>query len=227
VVSPHLDDAVLGCGDHIAAHPGAFVLTIFAGAPRLDGPATDWDAAAGFSGGAAAMAARRCEDREALARLGARPIWLDFLDGQYGRSPRPRAIVPRLRNVIACHRPARVVVPLGLWHRDHRVAHTACRALISLYPQLEWCAYADAIYRRFEDSGLMTRLAELEAVGLRPRALRRIRAASPRKRASIACYRSQLRALASPGRPGWMDALRPEWLWTLQPWSGERPGVVC
>ena len=31
IVSPHLDDAVLGCGNFMAAHPGAVVVTVFAG----------------------------------------------------------------------------------------------------------------------------------------------------------------------------------------------------
>ena len=32
VLSPHLDDAVLGCGRLMAAHPGATVVTVYAGA---------------------------------------------------------------------------------------------------------------------------------------------------------------------------------------------------
>ena len=31
IVSPHLDDAVLGCGNFMAAHPGVVVVTVFAG----------------------------------------------------------------------------------------------------------------------------------------------------------------------------------------------------
>ena len=42
VVSPHLDDAVLGCGRFLAVHPGATVVTVFAGNPpqypRADAP---------------------------------------------------------------------------------------------------------------------------------------------------------------------------------------------
>ena len=33
IVSPHLDDAVLGCANFMAAHRGATVVTVFAGNP--------------------------------------------------------------------------------------------------------------------------------------------------------------------------------------------------
>ena len=33
VVSPHLDDAVLGCARFLSAHAGATVVTVFAGNP--------------------------------------------------------------------------------------------------------------------------------------------------------------------------------------------------
>ena len=49
VLSPHLDDAVFGCGELIARCPGAIVLTLLAGAPEGFNVLTEWDAASGFT----------------------------------------------------------------------------------------------------------------------------------------------------------------------------------
>ena len=215
IVSPHLDDAVFGCGDVMADNPGARVITIFSGRPSRYDVSTDWDAAAGFAAGDDVVAARRREDRHALRILRASPTWLPFLDRQYGPAPAVDEIVAALRDVLERLRPANVIVPLGLWHDDHRLAHAVCRRLIPVWPAIGWHAYADAIYRRFRDSGLADRLAELRAGGIRPVATGAARPASARKRASVACYGSQLRALGSPGRPGFADAFEPEWLWHL------------
>ncbi|SDE36381.1 PIG-L deacetylase family protein [Paraburkholderia lycopersici] len=86
VVSPHLDDAVLGCAGLIARCPGSIVCTVFAGEP----PApmhTQRDEASGFADAQEAVRARKREDERALAMCGATPLWLDFLDGQYGATP--------------------------------------------------------------------------------------------------------------------------------------------
>lgn len=48
ILSPHLDDAVLGCGRFMAAHPGVTVLTVYAGKPTYyPEPMTRWDRIAG------------------------------------------------------------------------------------------------------------------------------------------------------------------------------------
>ena len=76
--SPHLDDAVLSCGGRIARQTSAglpiLVVTVFAGsgrgatrAPRALAPFQD-------------IAARRREDRRALAVVAADHVWLDFPD---------------------------------------------------------------------------------------------------------------------------------------------------
>ena len=48
VVSPHLDDAVLSCGQLLAASREAIVLTVFSAGPDEGAPLTDWDRACGF-----------------------------------------------------------------------------------------------------------------------------------------------------------------------------------
>lgn len=217
IISPHLDDAVFGCGDVVADNPGARVVTIFSGRPPRRGDPTDWDAASGFAAGDDVIGRRRAEDRDALRILRATPTWLEFLDRQYGPAPEVETVVRAVGAVVERLRPANVIVPLGLWHDDHRLAHAVCRGLMRRWPSMTWLAYADAIYRRFRDSGLAERLAELRADGIRPVAVGPARPASQRKRASVACYASQLRALGSPGRPGFADALEPEWLWRLLP----------
>ncbi len=69
VVSPHLDDAVLGCATLMAAHPGATVVTVFAGRPdEYPVPTQHWDALCGFGEGDEVHVARRAEDAARLRR---------------------------------------------------------------------------------------------------------------------------------------------------------------
>jgi LmbE family N-acetylglucosaminyl deacetylase len=84
VVSPHFDDAVLGCGQLLSAHPGATVVTVFGGRPEsYPEEVTQWDASGGFETGDDVVAARRGEDRNALAVVDATSTWLEFCDHQY------------------------------------------------------------------------------------------------------------------------------------------------
>ena len=217
VVSPHLDDAVLGCGDVIAARPGTVVVTVFAGSPPPRPTPTDWDAASGFGPGEDAVARRREEDREALGVLSARPVWLPFLDAQYDAPAALDEIAERLAQAIAGAAPDAVVIPAGLWHADHRLAHEAAVAAMPRCRPVRWLAYEDAIYRVFPESGLDARRGWLRERGLDAVPLAPGPPASPLKRRSIECYRSQTRALGGPLGPGWGDALEPERYWRLRP----------
>src|SRR4051794_3926081 len=109
VVSPHLDDAVLGCGQLMAQWPGATVITVFAGNPAAyPTPQREWDRQSGFAPGDDVMAARRVEDAKALAVLDATPQHLDFVEYTYnpGDKPvRPAVIAPSLRDAIAALEP--------------------------------------------------------------------------------------------------------------------------
>jgi LmbE family N-acetylglucosaminyl deacetylase len=88
VLSPHLDDGVLSLGAAIAeaSSGGAEVriVTVFAYDPQANGSAGAWDAACGFHSAAEAAQARRAEDAESCARVGAEPVWLPFADEEYG-----------------------------------------------------------------------------------------------------------------------------------------------
>ena len=59
------------------------VLTVFAGLPESRTPAGKWDTRAGFGTEGEAARARRLEDREACAILGADHAWLPFSEGPY------------------------------------------------------------------------------------------------------------------------------------------------
>ncbi len=83
IVSPHLDDAVMSCGELIASSR-SMVVTVFAGEPP-EAAHTEWDARCGLQNSSAAIRTRRAEDREAVARL-----------GRHRRAPAvPRRPVPR------------------------------------------------------------------------------------------------------------------------------------
>jgi LmbE family N-acetylglucosaminyl deacetylase len=220
VVSPHLDDAVFGCGDAVRSRPGSLVVTVFAGGPQSWTTPTSWDAAAGFGPGVDAISRRRKEDRDALALLGADPVWLPFWDSQYGRTPRKADVTAALAEALTCFDPDVVLIPFGLWQSDHRLVHEAAVALLPDNRRRRWFAYEDAIYRRFSDAGLEDRRAELGARGIATVPVASSGPASAVKRQSLKCYRSQLRALSTWGRPGAADALEPERHWALVPVGG-------
>jgi LmbE family N-acetylglucosaminyl deacetylase len=216
VISPHCDDAVFGCAELLARRPGAVVVTVFAGRPPAGQPLTPWDARAGFGERDDVMTARRAEDRAALAVLRARPRWLSFRDAQYGGPLDARAVVDDLTDAIVASRPETVAIPLGLFHEDHRTTHEAALRVARRRPDIDWVLYADALYRRIP--GLVERrLATLRDAGLTATPLpQRGRGHAALKRRAVRCYRSQLRALASPGMPGWGDAFARERYWRLQ-----------
>jgi LmbE family N-acetylglucosaminyl deacetylase len=83
VLSPHLDDAALGCWS-VLDDPEcpAQVVNVFAGVPPV-GTRGGWDAQCGVPDSTEMVHRRRAEDERALAVAGVAPIHLEFLDGQY------------------------------------------------------------------------------------------------------------------------------------------------
>jgi LmbE family N-acetylglucosaminyl deacetylase len=210
VVSPHLDDAVFSCGTLLAQHPGSGVVTALAGLPPDTSGVTEWDRASGFVSSTAAVAARRAEDRAGLAVLRAEPHWLDFPDSQYGGSPDAEALAAALVDVLLDTRPVSVLLPLGLFHSDHVLTHVAARLAVERVG-LPWILYEDAIYRCYP----RLREEKLESLARDGHTLSLVTvpADTPTKRAAVACYRSQLRALGTPGRPGHDDVFAEERYW--------------
>jgi LmbE family N-acetylglucosaminyl deacetylase len=229
VLSPHLDDAVLGCGHLLAAHPGATVLTVFAGAPdTYPDPMTWWDELAGFSRGDDPLDARRREDAKALDALGAKPVWLDFVEHQYlDRHDwvRPAAIVDELEAAVRAADPTMVVAPFGLANPDHDCTHEAALLVRERLPGLAWFCYEDTGYKHIP--GLLAwRVSRLFRAGVWPTPAAMPVAVDPAvKHAALSHYRSQLRALEAD----WQLSTKladpdPEQYWRLAPppdgWEG-------
>lgn len=213
VLSPHLDDAGFGCAALIHAHPPAVVVTAFAGRPPAGRPLTEWDAQCGFRDGDDVIAARRAEDRAALSHIGARPVWLDFLDAQYGARPRDTRLADRLREVLRRWPATTVAFPLGLFHEDHLQLHRVARSLAAdPAPGRRWICYADALYRSSQ-SRVTERLDELAEAGFAVRDLVDAPALPvDTKRAVVGRYHSQLTGLAAVGHD-LGDLTRPERYW--------------
>ena len=165
VVSPHLDDAVFGCGMLMATRADVTVVTVFAGIPAAPGIATDWDGACGFGNALEAMQSRREEDRRALAMLGAHPVWMDFLDGQYEAAHSQSDLHAGLKAIIEELRPQGIFAPAGLFHRDHDIVHATMMALYARDAEERcWWLYEEPVYRRIPGL-LQRRLSGLLADG--------------------------------------------------------------
>jgi LmbE family N-acetylglucosaminyl deacetylase len=219
VISPHLDDAVFSCGAWLAAHPGSTVATVFAGVPADRRQSTGWDERCGFRHAEEAMLMRRREDRQALAALQARPLWLDFCDRQYGPPPSPQQVGEALERLLRELRPAELLLPLGLFHSDHLLAHEAAACALRRVPAATVWAYEDVPYRA-QPGLLQQRLAALAQGGLRatPAPWPGDESQGPRKQRAVRAYASQLRAF---GTRGLDDVWRPERLWALDgAWAG-------
>jgi LmbE family N-acetylglucosaminyl deacetylase len=130
VVSPHLDDAAFSLGATLAgaAREGraVTVLSVFAGDPESDAPASWWDRAAGFATLGEAARARRDEDARACAELGASHVWLPFPDAAYEQEPDEDAVWAAV--AAAVNGSATVLLPGSpLVHVDHAWLHDLLR----------------------------------------------------------------------------------------------------
>jgi len=229
VVSPHLDDAVLGCAHLMAAHPGTTVVTVFSGRPdTYPDPLGRWDALSGFTAGDEVHVARQAEDVAALATLGASPVWLGFVEHAY--LPREdwlggAAVADALEAALRAAEPTAVFAPFGLGNPDHDATHDAVMLVRDRFPEPAWFLYEDTGYKHIP--GLLAwRVARLFVAGTWPTP-----AAVPvdpdpgRKQAAVDCYPSQLRALEAEWRIGAkLAAPAPEQYWRLAPpppgWEG-------
>jgi LmbE family N-acetylglucosaminyl deacetylase len=120
LLSPHLDDAVWAC--FCLLGPNTVVATAFAGIPQ--GEPGWWDVRCGITDSAAHVRARRAEDAAVLQSLGARPVHLPLLDGQYRTDdPRPGDLIDALSERVPAA--ARVVAWAGIGHPDHRIVRDA------------------------------------------------------------------------------------------------------
>ncbi len=153
VVSPHLDDAVLSCGQLIAGWDGvAVVHTVFAGCPDDTERLTAYDRQSGFVNTAEAVHERNIEDRQAAAVLGNQRRDYDWLDVQYG--DRPEQDAGDIQRMIAglLRTADDVFVPLGLAHPDHTlVGH--CARLAGHQVARPFYVYEELPYRVLDPDG--------------------------------------------------------------------------
>lgn len=224
IVSPHLDDAVLGCSNFMAVHPGAFVVTVFAGNPPEypTNPMRKWDVESGFAPGDDVMEVRRHEDDAALALLDATPVHLEFVEHTYNPGDRPVApevLVDALAPALATLRPTVVLAPFGLANPDHDVTHRACMlARERLGSDVSFWCYEDNGYKHIPGM-LAWRVAGLFRKGIWPTPVcPPADTTEARKQAAIACYPTQLLALEDDWAIGAkLAAPAPEQFWRLAP----------
>lgn len=148
IVSPHLDDAVLSCGQLMAGRSGCVVATVFAGTPDPGAVLTSYDRDCGFASATDALSHRRLEDADAVGILGASTVHLGYLDHQYrelGLGPYvdPAIVAAALARVCDERGVQMAVGPLGLAHPDHRLAAEAFRQFLGLRRQVEAWVYED------------------------------------------------------------------------------------
>ena len=199
VLSPHLDDAVLSASALVAGADECIVATAFTAAPAPATRLTEWDAASGFRSTAGVMAVRLAEDRAALEVLGVKGLGLGELDGHYGPDAgRPARLGAALAALVGELRPRRCAIPLGVVHPDHVEVRTEALRVARHVEGIEWLAYSDLPYSHALPGAEDDAFAEVCAAGWEVVACRPV--ISPMrdaKRAALACYPSQLRALAA------------------------------
>jgi LmbE family N-acetylglucosaminyl deacetylase len=148
IISPDFDDAVLSCGDLIAAHPGSVVLTVSSGVPPSGVIASDWGRAGGFSTAEEAGLGRREEDLKALRALGASQATTQILDSPYRSGAEEHgAAVQWIETAIDEIGPERIAIPLGTEdHEDHVMTRVASITAMTSRRFSDAYLYADLPY---------------------------------------------------------------------------------
>lgn len=197
IVSPHLDDAVLSCGQFLAGRPDVIVATVFAGVPAVE-VQTDYDARSGFADAHDAMFGRRTEDLVALSLLGAMVRHLEFLDGQYVVvSPLEKrdVLVDAIRTEIDNAGANLVLGPLGIEHPDHEDVSGAFLTAVAGRSDLNVVLYEELPGRVLWPEKAVGRLRALRRAGLEPSEIFVGTGPMDRKREAVGAYRSQAWAL--------------------------------
>lgn len=216
ILSPHLDDAVLSCGQLMAGRPDVTVVTAFTGTPRRHRMLTTYDKDCGFRSAEEAMTVRRREDHQAMRDLHAAPsVYLDLLDNQYDpakdQDDTMAAIVEAVAEVIEELRPETVIGPMGLAHPDHLICAGALRWLAEDRSHMDWWVYEDLPSRVLYPEQVTDQLGAWRS--LYPHMALDFLGTGERdvKQRAVARYRSQLWALDPP------TYLVPERHWRLMP----------
>jgi LmbE family N-acetylglucosaminyl deacetylase len=233
VVSPHFDDAALGAAHLLATYPGSTVITVLGGEPpAYPDHVTPWDEAGGFVTGDDVVAARREEDRAAMAFTNATPVWLEIPDHQYlaiEDRPTPRQVAPSLEKAIAAADPTAVFLPMGIANPDHVLTHDAGLLardeLIKGGSEIVWFCYEDHGYKHLPGM-LAWRISKLFRAGLWPTpSIVPITLDMAHKRALIAIYATQVAPLEQDHMlTERLDANVPEQFWRL---SAPHPAILA
>lgn len=199
IFSPHLDDAVLSCGQFLAGRPDVIVATVFAGVPVED-VQTDYDARSGFAGAHEAMFGRRTEDLVALALLGAMARHLEFTDGQYPDPPGDpgewRAqIVTGIAREIDVSGANLILGPLGIEHSDHLDVAGAFLTAVAGRSDLNVVLYEELPGRVLWPEQAVGRVRALRRAGLQPSEIFVGTGPLERKITAVRAYKSQAWAL--------------------------------
>lgn len=163
------------------------------------------------------MRTRRQENKLALSLLGARGVDLDFLDDQY--SPRDKAeqltpqLAAELTTALTKIDPDMVLMPMGLFHRDHMQTFEAALTVWPLFDRSVWLAYSEALYR-LKTGLLQQRLADLLSRRIEATPVFFSDAHASVKARAVAAYASQIGPLGLV--PGQGDDAAPECYWQMQ-----------
>lgn len=210
VISPHLDDAILSAGQVIGSWPGAHVVTVCSHAPETP-MSTDYDQRSGFSSARQAAYCRRREDRAACAVLGASPVHLGMVDGQYGTPLDLGILAARISGVIDRLAPRIMVVPMGLVHPDHIAVAEAVRWVLEapIPGDPEVWLYEDQPSRVLFPESVVDGMNAWEVAGFKLTLDFLGTSDLDRKEEAVRCYASQLWALDLHA------VLTPERLWKV------------
>lgn len=208
VVSPHLDDGVFSLGATMSALARSGVevrqVTLFAGDPCDDGPASFHDQLRGVATSAEATALRRAEDERACKVLGIQPVWCDNLDAAYLVARDPVVIWESLQRHL---RDADLVFLPGypLTHFDHSyTARLVLRELrstwLALYAEIPYVTYPKFLVRGAFSGRKAQPLGGFRRevgnwVNLRPN-----KVDWARKRSAVHCYPGELASLGRLGK---------------------------
>lgn len=149
LLSPHFDDAVLGCWSLLASDRQLTVVNVFAGIPAA-GQAGVWEAVIGVQDSAERTRARMAEDAQSLARAGRTPVNLSLLDAQHRSQDMGHPDLQEIDRALTseAQSASRVYVPAGIGsHVDHLLTRRYGRMLlragmpVTLYADLPYCTF--------------------------------------------------------------------------------------
>lgn len=212
IISPHFDDAVLSCGEHIQAaiHGDHLVriVTVFTEVPSDELPLTVFDANCGFKSPREAITARARENMRAAMVLDCTTWNLGFFDRQYGAETSYAQLSKELKAFLTSAPPEdEVWLPLGINHPDHELVCLA--TLDSWSADRRFFIYEDLPSRVTAPQTVQGQLDHLRGRGWKLERLPDWRGDVELKLAAIRCYGSQM------GLVDWRSCLVPELFWRV------------